>query len=152
MAKVFDLPSKLLFNAEQHNLIHAQCFEWIKSSNGSMNEGFNNIFPYLSLCGTECKYDLAPKILNIAPLSSARDEWGDEWADNIHKENRTPNSELEIISAPGYQQALKNGFHYDLIEASDGLTYERLTFSIRRNPYEIPIFLGYIPLILGHKC
>lgn len=90
--------------------------DYIRASNGEVNEKFGSYFPRLTICkGTE-NLEVSPPILMVGSDAPQRHLFGDYWADNLATLKRTPDMELERHAVYGYRKAAAEGNYCDFCE------------------------------------
>lgn len=120
-------------------------FEWAMSDGAYLNRQFVTHSDYLSLCRMDGTYEVPPNMAFIGQKSAGRLAFGDEWADNFSINRRSPITNLESVTAPGYMRSLEHGFSFDLIEYNDGSTrgiYKTVKIPIRVRPRTKPVMIG----------
>lgn len=100
----------------------AKFHDWAKRTGGITDHDFVEFSQHLTLCAMDAKPDKPPNFSLIGSSAASRYMFGDDWADNVVRTQKTPISKLDHISADGYQKALANGLNLDLIEYDDEKT------------------------------
>lgn len=120
-------------------------YEWAMREGAYINRDFVGYSDYLSLCRLDGNYEVPPNMPFIGRKSAGRLAFGNDWADNFSKDRRSPITNLESVTAPGYMQSLEHGISFNLIEYSDGKTmgaYKTVKIPIRVSPRTKPVMIG----------
>ncbi|MDJ0614513.1 MAG: hypothetical protein QNJ29_12660 [Rhizobiaceae bacterium] len=79
---------------------------------------FADYFPYLTICQPTKTYELAPPILMLGNLSDQKRLFETHFGDDAFPAGRTPDANLERLSAAGYEDAVENGTFCQECEAT----------------------------------
>ncbi|GAA0781594.1 hypothetical protein E1180_21135 [Roseibium denhamense] len=123
---------------------------------GKTQEALKEFLPQLSLCSDKVSPLVPPPIFYVGRDSGQRHLFGDDWAspETSTTPLRTPDPDLERISAEAYMRALNDepyyGYARTVVQAgsqSYEVAFERLIVTLRPSPvadYRICAYLGII--------
>lgn len=144
MLKVHPLAINEIFKPEVPELMHGfyESSMLTRSVSGAELIGFSD---YLSFCRMDATSERPPGFFIIGKQASSRDVYGDHWADNVHKTQKSPIKKLDHVSAGGYMNSLAKGANLDLVEFKDDFsqgTYRRLIVPYSTSPNSSPLFFA----------
>lgn len=115
------------FEAEKQDLqfVNSDKFDYIldfhkyvKNQEGTIDNNFKKYFPKLTLFEFVPSPTATPKIIYSGSLSSTREFFGQNWAENLPLTQAAPDPVLGKLAAPGYQQAAEEGFCCELVNTA----------------------------------